>query len=177
MAADPGRYSPSPASSLTHIHPYIRADFTPALSARTLGRAQRFLLTSSTDAEDVTMDNASTTNGEHLDSTSDDDDDDVSNKSLDIPMGDAPRAPDNSGDADVPDTSIWVRDGSAQREVFAFRQTGVYGSSFQLLLRMTTREAAFALFDIVSAKMFNRTLDVIKAQPRPRLQQDERSQR
>ncbi|KAK3614276.1 hypothetical protein LTR56_027356 [Elasticomyces elasticus] len=97
---------------------------------------------SNTGATDVTMDDASSTNGEHLGPTDDN----------------------NVAALRIQDSSIWVRDGDARREVFAFRQT-VPGGPSQLLLRMTTPEATFALFDIVSAKMFNRTIELIRPQP------------
>ncbi|KAK5689437.1 DnaJ-like protein xdj1 [Elasticomyces elasticus] len=109
-------------------------------------------------ATDVTMENASSTNGGDLDPA---DDDNLSIKSLDTPTTDAPAT---SKRGRVADSSVWVRDGDAQREVFAFRQIGAGGPS-QLVLRMTTPEATFALFDIVSAKMFNRTVELIKTQP------------
>ncbi|KAK5675062.1 Molecular chaperone (DnaJ superfamily) [Elasticomyces elasticus] len=115
---------------------------------------------SNTGATDVTMDDASSTSGENLDPT----DDNVSVKSQDTHMTDATAGSERGRVTDPPDSSIWVRDGDARREVFAFRQT-VPGRSSQLLLRMTTPEATFALFDIVSAKMFNRTVELIKTQP------------
>ncbi|KAK3612944.1 hypothetical protein LTR56_028158, partial [Elasticomyces elasticus] len=112
-------------------------------------------------ATDVTMESASSTNGGDLDPA---DDDNLSIKSLDTPMTDAPATSKRGRVADLPDSSVWVRDGDAQREVYAFRQIGAGGPS-QLILRMTTPEATFALFDIVSAKMFNRTVELIKTQP------------
>ncbi|KAK4892287.1 hypothetical protein LTR49_028602 [Elasticomyces elasticus] len=112
-------------------------------------------------ATNVTMENASSTNGGDLDPA---DDDNLSIKSLDTPMTDAPATSKRGRVADLPDSSVWVRDGDAQREVFAFRQIGAGGPS-QLVLRMTTPEATFALFDIVSAEMFNRTVELIKTQP------------
>ncbi|KAK3615082.1 hypothetical protein LTR56_026819 [Elasticomyces elasticus] len=70
------------------------------------------------------MENAYSTNGGDLDPA---DDDNLSIKSLHNPMTDAPATSKCGRVADLPDTSVWVQDGNAQREVFAFRQIGAGG--------------------------------------------------
>jgi len=112
-------------------------------------------LDASTDPHDVQM-------SERMD------DDVESNRSLDVRMRDASAASSTRSHQDqVDDISdalenlVIVQDQGKPREVFAF----LHGRGSQLFLKMTPPGTLFALYDIVSAKTFYRSLQSITDQP------------
>ncbi|KAK1809229.1 hypothetical protein LTR12_016404 [Friedmanniomyces endolithicus] len=96
------------------------------------------------------------------------DDDVQSNRSPDVKMRDASAASSSRSNQDeVDDISdaldglVIVQDQGILREVFAF----LHGRGSQLFLKMTPPGTLFALYDIVSAKTFYRSLQSITDQP------------
>ncbi|KAK0949460.1 hypothetical protein LTS01_025807, partial [Friedmanniomyces endolithicus] len=118
-------------------------------------RKDKSTLDASTDPHDVQMSERR-------------DDDVQSNRSLDVRMRDASAASSTRSHQDqVDDISdalenlVIVQDQGKAREVFAF----LHGRGSQLFLKMTPPGTLFALYDIVSAKTFYRSLQSITDQP------------
>ncbi|KAK0246768.1 hypothetical protein LTS09_018095, partial [Friedmanniomyces endolithicus] len=112
-------------------------------------------LDASTDPHDVQM-------SERMD------DDVQSNRSLDVKMRDASAASSTRSNqdqvddiSDALDNLVIVQDQGKPREVFAF----LHGRGSQLFLKMIPPGTLFALYDIVSAKTFYRSLQSITDQP------------
>ncbi|KAK0361135.1 hypothetical protein LTR94_024521, partial [Friedmanniomyces endolithicus] len=112
-------------------------------------------LDASTDPHDVQM-------SERMD------DDVQSHRSLDVKMRDASAASSTRSNqdqvddiSDALDNLVIVQDQGKPREVFAF----LHGRGSQLFLKMTPPGTLFALYDIVSAKTFYRSLQSITDQP------------